>query len=299
MNKIDKSNAFLVLLTMGLSCVFCLAQPATKYINSYDNVKIACTDLGQGDTTLVFIHGWSCDRTYWKDQVYTFGKSYRVITIDLAGHGESGQNRTWWSIQGFGEDIASVIDSLQLKNVILIGHSAGGFSCIEAANTKKDVVVAIIGVDAFRFINKGYFERKYKVREIEQNATSMKKDFSGTIENLVRTRFFGPNAKKELVDWVAKDMASAPQDVAIPTGTYAYSIYRSDYLKAALQDIGSRIPISAINSESSKIDPTVFQLYAPKFKVSYIPDVGHFLMMEKPGVFNDELRRCLKELNRK
>jgi pimeloyl-ACP methyl ester carboxylesterase len=267
----------------------------TIFINSYDNVKIACTDVGRGDTTLVFIHGWSCDRTYWNEQVNTFASSYRVVSVDLAGHGESGQNRSWWSIQGFGEDIVAVIDSLQLHNVVLIGHSAGGFSCLEAANLRKEVVIGIVGVDAFRFIDIGYFDRKYTVKEIEKNAAAMKNDFSGTIETLVRKRFFGPNANKQLVEWVAKDMASAPQNIAILTGGYAYFIYRSDYLQAALQDIGMRIPIIAINAESSKINETVFQRYAPKFSVSYISDVGHFLMMEKPGVFNNELRKYLRK----
>jgi pimeloyl-ACP methyl ester carboxylesterase len=294
----DKLKVLLILTTC-LTNMFCLAQPKTKFIKSYDNVQIACTDIGQGDTTLVFIHGWSCDRTYWTAQANTFAKSYRVISIDLAGHGESGQNRTWWSIQGFGEDIASVIDSLKVINAILIGHSSGGYSCLEAARIRPDKVIAMVGVDAFRFITKGYFDRKFTVKDIEKSAAPMKKDFRTTIENLVRTRFFGAEAKKELVDWVANDMASAPLEVAIPTGTYAYSIYRSDYLKDALQEVGTRIPIFGVNSEViSKIDPTVFQIYAPLFTVSYISGVGHFIMMEKPEVFNNELFRIVREIKK-
>jgi len=200
-------------------------------------------------------------------------------------------------MQGFGEDIAAVIDTLDLKNVVLIGHSAAGYSILEAARIRPNRVIALVGADAYRFISKGYFDRQSSLRQIAQSANSLKQNFAANIDTLVRTRFFGPNSKKELVDWVAKDMASAPPSVAIPTGTYAFSIYRFDYLRAALTDVGARISIFAINSaERSQIDPTVFQQYAPRFSVTYIPDAGHFVMMEKPEAFNAELTRILKQL---
>ena len=286
------AKLFLLIATISL-----VAFSQTRYAISYDSVKIAYTDRGKGDIVLVFVHGWSCDRTYWSTQVEAFAASCRVIALDLAGHGESGSNRTWWSIQGFGEDIAAVIDTLDLKNVVLVGHSAAGYSILEAARIRPNRVIALVGADAYRFISKGYFDRKFSVKEIERSAVPLKQDFAGNIEQLVRTQFFGPNAKKELVDSVARDMASAPPAIAIPTGTYAFYIYRNDYLQAALTKVGASLPIFAINSgEKSQIDPKVFQEYAPRFNVSYIPDVGHFLMMEKPEAFNAELARILKEI---
>lgn len=286
--------AKLCLLAATLSVV---AASQTQYAISYDGVNIAFSDKGEREPVLVFVHGWSCDRTYWSAQLEHFSTSHRVVTIDLAGHGESGSDRTFWSMQGFGEDIAAVLDTLNLNNVVLIGHSAAGYSILEAARIRPKRVLALIGADAYRFITKGYFDRKFSVRQIEQSARSMKQDFTGSIESLVRTRFFGPNANKDLVEWVAKDMAAAPPSVAIPTGTYAFSIYRSDYLQGALTEVGARIPIFAINSaERSQIDPTVFQQYAPRFTVSYLADVGHFLMMEKPEQFNNEIKRILKQI---
>ena len=80
---------------------------------------------GKGDTTLLFVHGSYIDQTYWKDQVAYFSPQYTVVTIDLPGHGKSGKERDHWSIKGFAEDVIHLIKELDLKNIILIGHSLG------------------------------------------------------------------------------------------------------------------------------------------------------------------------------
>jgi hypothetical protein len=55
-------------------------------VSSADGVPIAYEVRGQGPTTLVFVHGWSCDRNYWRHQMDGFQGEYRVIAVDLAGH---------------------------------------------------------------------------------------------------------------------------------------------------------------------------------------------------------------------
>ena len=84
-----------------LSLVFCLvflvvplleAQAQTVWPRvalSKDGTPISYEVHGAGDPTLVFVHGWSCDARYWREQVPYFSKKYRVITVDLAGHGHS------------------------------------------------------------------------------------------------------------------------------------------------------------------------------------------------------------------
>ena len=89
---------------------------------------------GQGDRALVFVHCWSCDtRTYWQNQVDEFAKDFRVVTVDLGGHGQSGMNRKEWTMAAFGADVAAVVNKLDLKNIVLVGHSMGGPVCLEAA----------------------------------------------------------------------------------------------------------------------------------------------------------------------
>jgi sigma-B regulation protein RsbQ len=65
---------------------------STDGIPSHYNVQ------GTGALALVFAHGWGCDRYYWDGHRGYFAPRYRVVTIDLAGHGASGPDRTHWTV---------------------------------------------------------------------------------------------------------------------------------------------------------------------------------------------------------
>ena len=90
------------------------------------NINIAYIKKGNKDTALVFVHGWCINKEYWQKQIDDFSKEYTVVAIDLGGHGESGRNRNSWTIDDFANDVVTVIDSLHLNKVILVGHSMGG-----------------------------------------------------------------------------------------------------------------------------------------------------------------------------
>ena len=100
-------------------------KPAPLMVTTADEISIAYEVHGEGSTALVFVHGWSCDRSYWQAQVQPFSKLYKVVTIDLGGHGESGFGRSDWTIFSFSTDVTTVIRELKLDRVILIGHSIG------------------------------------------------------------------------------------------------------------------------------------------------------------------------------
>ncbi|GAB3644167.1 alpha/beta fold hydrolase [Spirosoma arcticum] len=68
--------------------------------------------------TLLFVHGSYIDQTYWAEQVSYFSPSYQVVTLDLPGQGQSGRNRTDWSIEGYGDDVVALIKQLSLTRVL-------------------------------------------------------------------------------------------------------------------------------------------------------------------------------------
>ena len=55
-----------------------------------DGIPIHYSTHGQGARTVILVHGWTCDETTWQSHVPDFSKRYRVITLDLPGHGKSG-----------------------------------------------------------------------------------------------------------------------------------------------------------------------------------------------------------------
>src|SRR5438552_4042219 len=93
---------------------------------SADGVPIRYEAYGAGEPALVFVHGWALDRRLWAAQVASFAPHHRVVTLDLAGHGESGRLRTEWTMGAFAEDVCAVLDQASLGPSVLIGHSMSG-----------------------------------------------------------------------------------------------------------------------------------------------------------------------------
>src|SRR5689334_4025168 len=103
-----------------------------------DGVHVQYRVYGSGEPALVFIHGWSCDSNYWREQISAFDKKYTLVTVDLGGHGGTDANRTDWSIARFGQDVATALSAVPNQKIILVGHSMGGPVAIEAARLLKD-----------------------------------------------------------------------------------------------------------------------------------------------------------------
>lgn len=123
---------------------------------SSDGVKISFDKQGEGEPALVFVHGWSNNRSIWDAQVSHFSKTYKVITVDLPGFGESGNNRQTWTIASFGEDVATVINKLDLDQVVLVGFSMGGPVVIETAKSVPDHVAGLVLVDELHNVEMQY-----------------------------------------------------------------------------------------------------------------------------------------------
>ncbi|GIR70660.1 MAG: hypothetical protein CM15mP74_19110 [Halieaceae bacterium] len=175
-----------------------------------DGVDIHYEAMGSGSPTLLFIHGWNCDRRYWSDQLAYFAEKHQVVAIDLAGHGESGLQRTEWTIGQFGADVASVADQLALDDVILVGHSMGGPVALEAARQLEGRVKTIIGADTLNDVSITFPEE-----QLNGMLAAMETDFRSTVEGLVRGSFFLTDSDPDLIDRIATDMGSAPPEAGI------------------------------------------------------------------------------------
>src|ERR1700722_15419233 len=91
-----------------------------------DGTEIYYKDWGDGPTVL-FVHGWPLSADAWDPQLLFFvDHGYRVVAHDRRGHGRSTQSATGNTMDGYADDLAAVIDSLDLRDVTLVGHSTGG-----------------------------------------------------------------------------------------------------------------------------------------------------------------------------
>jgi pimeloyl-ACP methyl ester carboxylesterase len=251
---------------------------------SPDGTRIAYEVRGTGTVALVFVHGWSCDRSYWAGQLGTFSRDFQAVAVDLGGHGDSGVGRDSWTIESFGEDVAAVAEGLGLTRVILIGHSMGGDVIVEAARRLPGRVLGLIWVDVYK--------RLGSPRSPEQVRTLMapfRASFVETTRAFVRG-MFPPDADTSLVEWVAADMSAAPPAIALAAMESAMSC--EPEVTAAVMELG--LPAIAINGDDPPTD--VESMGRHGFDVVLMPRVGHFPMMEAPERFNGLLGEAISKL---
>ena len=117
-------------------------------ITTKDGTQIYYKDWGTGKP-IVFSHGWPLSADAWDPQMLFFGQQgYRVIAHDRRGHGRSGQSWVGNDLDTYADDLAEVIESLDLKDVTLVGHSTGGGEVtryIGRHGTKRVAKLVLIG----------------------------------------------------------------------------------------------------------------------------------------------------------
>ena len=87
-----------LITALAFGLLLAAAPPAARAA-TVDGATIHWSSQGSGRQVLILVHGWTCDETSWKEQVPTLSKAYRVITLDLPGHGKSGRPNTF-SMEG-------------------------------------------------------------------------------------------------------------------------------------------------------------------------------------------------------
>ncbi len=254
-------------------------------VKSADGLLVRFDTQGEGAPTLVFVHGWSCDRRYWRAQVAHFAAAHRVVSVDLAGHGESELGRPQWTIPAFGADVAAVLDRIEATDAVLIGHSMGGDVIVETALLRPERVRALIWIDVYSTL----VDEGNEWEELAAFSAPFHDDFAATTRAFVR-RFSHPDADPALVEWIAGDMSSAPADVALDAMKHSFTNLPA--VLAALPRLG--VPVVAINPASHPVHQESFDRYG--VKAVTIADVGHALMLEKPAEFNQTLAKVLQDL---
>src|SRR5688572_5331877 len=98
-------------LVVAVMMAGAVAAAGGSSARSADGVPIRYEVAGKGELTVVLVHGWATDRHVWDQQVPALARRHRVVSLDLAGHGESGRDRKQWTIESLGEDVKAAADA--------------------------------------------------------------------------------------------------------------------------------------------------------------------------------------------
>ena len=265
-----------------------LETTATVSVNN-NGMFINHKSYGEGDFTLLFVHGWCINQTYWSKQVEALSSDYSIVTIDLPGFGESGTNRESWSIEEYGEDINAVIEQLKLNNVILIGHSMGGDIILESA-LKNAEVIALIGIDNFKDVGVE-FNDEIKA-EIDGFVDMLKNNFSEIAPAYAEGALFQPSTDSLVKDRVTKDFKNSDSTIAVLSleALFEYALIEARQLSTLKQKI------YLINSDASPTNTDGLDAAGVAYEVIEINSTGHYPMIEKPEEFNRLLKQAIQKI---
>ena len=259
-----------------------------------DGVSIVYSAAGTGTTALVFIHGGLADRSFYDRQLEALSDRYRVIALDLAGHGESGKNRPSLGISQFGTDAASVVLAEKLERVVVLGNSLGGPVAIDAALRLPDRVIGVIGIDTFQDIghpDSAEYAGMWK-QEFKRRAEAFGKDYDGATRAMVK-QLFHADADLAIVADAERRMLRTSSETAVKMFD-GLAEYDSNVAARKLT-----VPLRAINGDLYPTDVEKIRKVKPDFDAVVMKHMGHYPMMERPEEFNALVRKVVEELEQR
>jgi pimeloyl-ACP methyl ester carboxylesterase len=239
---------------------------------SVDGISIHSTVRGSGTKTIVFVHGWTCDESSWREQVPYFEKNYRVITLDLPGHGKSGSPAKGpLTMELFAKAIEAVRVEAKAGKIVLVGHSMGTPVIRQYARMYPASVAALVPVDGVLHLSGS---------PNAPNADRMRgPDGLKNREAMIRG-MFGKSATPAIQDHILKMMLAAPE-------TTAYQAMAATFAAPNWIEEKFTVPALGIYADHSTANvPKYFKQIFPNGTAIEVPGTGHFVMLEKPAEFN-------------
>jgi sigma-B regulation protein RsbQ len=156
------------------------AMPTTDNILNRNHVVVT----GRGTQPILFAHGFGCDQHMWRFVAPAFENDYRVVLFDYVGSGRSELSaydpERYSSLDGYALDVLDIIDALDLRNLIFVGHSVSAMIGVLAANHEPDRFAQLVMVGPSpRYVNDPPYVGGFERHEIEGLLETMDKNFIG------------------------------------------------------------------------------------------------------------------------
>ena len=272
-------TATLRLTLRAIVVILVMAAARLASAASVDGIPLHWTSAGAGPQTLMLVHGWTCDDSSWSSQVSALAGKYRVLTLDLPGHGRSGKiDASTFSMDLFARAVEAVRAEAGAPRLVLVGHSMGTPVVRQYARLYPQRVAALVIVDGVVVLGA---PPPPGVQRAEAPVADRMRGPDGprNRETMIRG-MFTPATPKPLQDHVLKMMLSAPEATAYGAmvATFDPKIWGNDVMT---------MPVLGLFADKSALgNPESTKKLFPNYEHHEIPGTGHFLMMEKPREFN-------------
>ncbi len=236
-------------------------------------VLLEVQERGAGDVSLVFLHYWGGTHRTWNKVTAELQPSYRTVTYDMRGWGESGDSMNGYSIAALADEAMALIEHLALSRYILIGHSMGGkVAQLVASRNPPELLGLVLIAPATptpTFLPEEAKQQQihaYDTREtVLQTIAFLSKGAldQDTIEQVVRDSLSGtPEAKRAWPSTaMLEDISSEVSNIAVPTLVLAGEQDRLDSVEQHRREVVARIALATLE---------------------VIPQSGHLLPLDEP-----------------
>lgn len=251
-----------------------------------EGVRVHYKSIGTGRTAVVLVHCWACDMHVWREQVAALDGRVRLLTMDLPGHGRSDKPVRAYSMAFFARAVNGVFESAGVDRAVLVGHSMGVPVVREFFRLYPAKTRAIVAVDGWLVapgVDSAAVERQVKLFDGP--------NLAGSFEQMIAPMF--PNPEQAAIRRQVTQTAQAtPQHVvqAAMRGMLDPAIWREDPIKVPTLVVMAKGP-----NWPATYRARVLKLGAD-VRYEELEGVHHFLMLERPDLFNALLLEFLKSL---
>jgi pimeloyl-ACP methyl ester carboxylesterase len=256
----------------------------------YKKEKVTFSDTGKG-RVVVLLHGFLGSHEIWKHTITNLSKAYRVIAIDLPGHGETPSFGYAHSMDLMAKCVKSVLDSLKLKKYVIVGHSMGGYAALAFADLFPDNLKGLCLYHSTAYPDSAE-KKKDRLRAINAVKSNRGLYTKSTIKNL----------------FAAKNLKYLKEEIAF-ANNIAKKTNKSGII-AALHGMRDRpgrdiilglveYPVMMVIGELDNVLPYNQLLeqatLLKRGTVLYLEHDGHFGFLESPRTSNKSLRKFLRQ----
>lgn len=254
-----------------------------------NGIDIYYEDSGQG-TAIVFIHGLGENTSSWHHQLSYFSQGYRVVAMDLRGHGQSSFNDEFITIELLACDILSLMDYLRIDYAHFVGHSMGGLICQEIASHNSGRMLSMVLSDSA-----GYYPPPMGTTGLETRLKNIDNLTMAEMAEIIANGACRPGAldavKAEVRNLFAANRKEPYRQATISTLKADYRKYHNKMLQPTLVMVG----------EYDKTTPLEYAEFLNSVlvssKLTVIPDAAHMTKLENPKEYNrlvDEFLQGIK-----
>lgn len=249
----------------------------------------------RAERSLLFAHGFGTDQTAWRDVAPAFADDYRIVLFDYVGANEQTapyfNPRRYTCLNAFADDVLDIIEDLNLREVVYVGHSLGGMTGLLAANQEPGWFSKLVMLNASpRYVNQEGYVGGFDEPTLRELFTQMEGNFHAWISGFAPLIMANPD-RPHLANGFARSIMAMRPDIALAIAKMTFcSDHRADILRLTH-------PTLLLQAQDDPaVPPAVsryLQQHIPNATLTFLEAKGHLPHISHPQQVVNALRAFL------